>query len=69
MLSDANYAQYYARLISTALHLTAKASIRPENTVTNSAGNEGQKIVGFSLKSLHGGDPALPPLKAIHTVG
>ena len=27
------------------------------------------KFVGFSLKPLRCGDPALPPLKAIHTVG
>ena len=30
---------------------------------------EVKKIVGFSLKPLHCGDPALPPLKAICTVG
>ena len=28
-----------------------------------------KKFVGFSLKPLRCGDPALPPLKAIHTVG
>ena len=28
-----------------------------------------KKFVGFSLKPLCCGDPALPPLKAIHTVG
>ena len=34
------------------LHLTSGASVRPENTVTYSAGNGGQKFVGFSLKPL-----------------
>ena len=52
--------------VSVKLHLTSGASVRPENTVTYSAGKEEQKI---SLKPLHCGDPALPPLKAIHTVG
>ena len=33
-------------------NLTSGASIRPENTVTYSAGNGGQKFVGFSLKPL-----------------
>ena len=33
-------------------HLTSGASVRPENTVVYSAGNGGQKFVGFSLKPL-----------------
>ena len=38
--------------LSVKSHLTYGASVRPENAVTYSAGNEGQKIVGFSLKML-----------------
>ena len=33
-------------------HLASGASVRPENTVVYSAGNGGQKFVGFSLKPL-----------------
>ena len=40
-------------------HFTSGASVRPENTVTCSAGNGGQTFVGFSLKPLHCRDPAL----------
>ena len=32
--------------LSVKSHLTYGASVRPENTVTHSAGNEGQKICG-----------------------
>ena len=32
--------------VSVKSHLTSGASVRPENTVTYSAGNEGQKICG-----------------------
>ena len=32
-------------------NLTPGASVHPENTVTYSAGNRGQKFVGFSLRS------------------
>ena len=39
--------------LSVKSHLTSGASVRTENTVTYSAGNGGQKIVGFSLKPLH----------------
>ena len=39
--------------------LTSGASVRLENTVTHSAGNGGQTLVGFSLKPVHCGDPAL----------
>ena len=38
--------------VSVKSNLTPGASVRPENTVTYSAGNGGQKIVGFSLKPL-----------------
>ena len=38
--------------LSVKSHLTYGASVRPENAVTYSAGNEGQKFVGFSLKML-----------------
>ena len=48
--------------VSVKSHLTSGASVRPENAVTYSAGNEGQKFVGFSLKPLRCRDPALPPL-------
>ena len=54
--------------LSVKSHLTYGASVRPENAVTYSAGNEGQKFVGFSLKLLRCRDPALPPLTAIRTV-
>ena len=43
-------------------HLTNGVSVRPENAVTYSAGNKGQKFVGFSLKPLHCRDSALPAL-------
>ena len=42
-------------------HLTSGASAPPEINVMYSTGNEGQKFVGFSLKLLRCGDPALPP--------
>ena len=45
--------------VSVKSHLTSGASVRPENTVTYPAGNEGKKIVGFSLKLLRCRDPAL----------
>ena len=34
--------------MSVKSHLTSGASVRPENTVTYSAGNEGRKIWDFS---------------------
>ena len=37
--------------VSVKSHLTSGASVHPENTVTYSAGNGGQKICG--LKPLH----------------
>ena len=54
--------------VSVKSHLTSGASVRPENTVTYSVGNGGQKIGGFSLKPLRCRDPVLPPLTAIRTV-
>ena len=39
--------------VSVKSHLTSGASVRPENSVTYSVGNGGQKYVGFSLKPLH----------------
>ena len=47
---------------SVKSHLTSGASVRLENAATYSAGNEGQKIVGFSLKLLRYRDPALPAM-------
>ena len=38
--------------VSVKSNLTPGASVRPENTVTYSAGNGDQKFVGFSLKQL-----------------
>ena len=49
--------------LSVKSHLTSGASVRPENTVTYSAGN------GFSLKPLRCRDPALPSLKTISMIG
>ena len=46
--------------LSVKSHLTSGASVRPENAVTHSAGNEGQKFVGFSLKPLRCRYPAFP---------
>ena len=37
--------------VSVKSHLTYEASVRPENAVTYSAGNEGQKICGDLLKT------------------
>ena len=45
--------------VSVTSHLTSGASVRPGNPVTYSAGNGGQKFVGFSLKPLGCRDPAL----------
>ena len=39
--------------VSVKSHLTSGVSVRPETSVTYSAGNRGQKYVGFSLKQLH----------------
>ena len=48
--------------VSVKSHLTSEASVRRENAATYSAGNEGQRIVAFSLKLLHCRDRALPLL-------
>ena len=48
--------------VSVKSHLTSGASVRPENAVTYSAGNEGQKICGVFSKTHAFGDRALPPL-------
>ena len=40
-------------------HITCRVSVRPENTVMYSAGNKGQKIVEFALKTFRCRDPAL----------
>ena len=53
--------------LSVKSHLTYGASVRPENAVTYSAGNESQKKVGFSLKPMRCRDPALPPFTAMRT--
>ena len=37
--------------LSVKSHLTYEASVRPENAVTYSAGNEGQKICGDLLET------------------
>ena len=38
--------------LSVKSNLISGVSVHPENTVTYSAGKEGQQIVGFSLKPL-----------------
>ena len=56
--------------VSVKSHLTSGAPVFPENTVMYSGvQRRSKKICGFSLKPLHYQDPALPPLKAIRTVG
>ena len=37
--------------VSVKSHLTSEASVRPENAVTNSAGEEGRKICGVFSKT------------------
>ena len=46
--------------LSDKSHLTSGASVRPENTVMYSAGNEGENLVGFSRKLLRCRDLVLP---------
>ena len=48
--------------LSVKSHLTYGASVRPENAVTYSAGNEGQNICGVFSETAPFRDPALPPL-------
>ena len=38
--------------LSVKSHLTSGASVRPENTVVYSAGNEGQKICGVFFETV-----------------
>ena len=45
--------------VSVNRDLTSGASVRPENDITYSMGNEGQKIVWISLKRLHCRDTLL----------
>ena len=55
--------------LSIKRHLTSGASVRPENAVTYSADNKGQKFVSFSLEMFQCRDQVIPPLMAIHQVG
>ena len=48
--------------VSVKRHLTSGASVRPEIDIAYSAGNEGQKFVGFSLKMLRCKARAVPAL-------
>ena len=53
------YLMYLSVCLSVTLHLTSGASVRLEIDITYLTGNEGQKIVGISLKLLRCWDPAL----------
>ena len=55
--------------LSVKSHLTSGASVRPENPVTYSAGNRGQKICGDFSETAPLQRSSTPPLKAIRTVG
>ena len=48
----------YCSWVCVCVHLTSGASVCPENSITYSADNEGQKIVGISLKLLRCRHPA-----------
>ena len=50
--------------LSVKSHLTSGASLRPENTVTYSAGNEGQKICVFFSETAPLQRSSTAPLKA-----
>ena len=50
-------------------HLTSGVSTRPENTVTYSAGNGGQRVCGFFSETSLLQSSSTAPLKAIRTVG
>ena len=54
--------------VSVMSHLTSGASVRPENPVTYSAGNGGQKICWFFSETARLQRSSTPPLKAIHNV-
>ena len=55
--------------LSVKSHLTSGASVRPENAVTYSAGNGGQKICGVFSETASLRRSSTPPLKAIRSVG
>ena len=55
--------------LSVKSHLTSGASVRPETSATYSPGNEGKKIVAFSLKLCRSRATALPALYGYHEVG
>ena len=55
--------------LSVKSHLTSGASVRPENAVTYSQGNGGQKICGVFSETAPLQRSATPPLKAIRSVG
>ena len=50
--------------MSVKSHLTSGASVCPENTVTYSAGNNGQKICGVFSEAARLERSSTPPLKA-----
>ena len=55
--------------VSVKSHLTSGASVRPEILLSTQQATEVKIFVGFSLKQLRCWDQALPPLKAICTIG
>ena len=55
--------------LSVKSHLTYGESVRLENSVTYSAGNEGQKICGIFSETAPSQRSSNPPLTAIRTVG
>ena len=55
--------------LSVKSYLTSGASVRPENTVTYSAGNGGQKICSVFSETAPLQRSSTAPLKAIRTVG
>ena len=55
--------------MSVKSNLTSGASVRPENPVTYSADNGGQKICGVFSKTARLQRSSTPPLKAICIVG
>ena len=54
--------------MSVKSHLTSGASVHPENAVTYSAGNGGQKICGFFSETAPLQRSSTAPMKAIHMV-
>ena len=55
--------------LSVTSNLTSGASVCPENSVTYSAGNGGQKICGVFSDTASLQRSSTAPLKATHTVG